>query len=83
VIPLEEQAEKLLDAIHRLEEVADAVPPEHAHREFDETTLQVFWKQWPDVAAWAGSLWRMLSDELAHAARPHADPELDEIGEAG
>ena len=78
-----EEAEKLLEAIARLEEVADAVSPDDAHREFDETTLQVFWKQWPDVAAWAGSLWRLLSDELAQAATPHADPELDEIGEAG
>jgi hypothetical protein len=78
-----DDAEKLLEAISRLEEVADAVRPEIAHREFDETTLQVFWKQWPDLAAWAGSLWRMLSDELAQPSTPHTDPELDETGAAG
>jgi hypothetical protein len=78
-----DEAETLLDAISKLEEVADAIPPDRAHREFDETTLQVFWKQWPDVAAWAGSLWRLLSDELAQPATPHGDPELDETGAAG
>ena len=78
-----EEAEKLLEALARLEEVADAVSAEEAHREFDETTLQVFWKQWPDVATWAGSLWRLLSDELAQPSTPHIDPELDETGAAG
>jgi len=42
--------------------------------------LQVFWKKWPHLSAWAGSLWRMLSEELADPSSPHLDAELDEVG---
>jgi hypothetical protein len=80
---MDEIAERFLALIHGLEEVADAVTAERAHAQFDETTLQVFWKRWPAVSAWAGSLWRMLSEELAGPASPHQDPELDEVGESG
>ena len=55
--------------------------PERAHAEFDEITLQVFWKKWPGLSAWAGSLWRMLSEELGRACPcPLRDAELDEVG---
>ncbi len=77
---MDELACQFLDLIHGLEEVRDAVSAERAHAEFDETTLQVFWKKWPGVSAWAGSLWRMLSEELAGPATPHHDAELDEVG---
>ena len=80
---MDDVAEQLLDLIHGLEEVRDAVPPERAHTEFDETTLQLFWKKWPGISAWAGSLGRMLSEELAGPASPHLDPELDEVGGSG
>jgi hypothetical protein len=80
---MDDAASRFLDLIHGLEEVRDAVPAERAHVEFDETTLQVFWKKWPGVSAWAGSLWRMLSEELAEAASPHRDAELDEVGGSG
>jgi len=78
-----DEAEKFLEAVARLEDVSNTLTPERAHREFDETTLQVFWKQWPDLAAWTGSLWRMLSDELAQPSTPHLDPDMDETGAAG
>ena len=42
-------AGQFLDLIHGLEEVRDAMTPERAHAEFDETTLQVFWKKWPSL----------------------------------
>jgi hypothetical protein len=80
---MDDVAEQFLDLIHGFEEVRDAVPPERAHTEFDETTLQLFWKKWPGISAWAGSLWRMLSEELAGPASPHLDPELDEVGGSG
>jgi len=38
--------------------------------------------RWPQLSAWAGSLWRMLSEELAGPGAPH-DSELHEIGESG
>jgi hypothetical protein len=75
-------ADRLLEVIHELEDVACSVPAKKALAEFDETTLQVFWKKWPHISAWAGSLWSMLSAELAVPASRH-DPELDEIGESG
>ena len=77
---MDDAAAHFLDAIHGLEDVRDAIPPERAHAEFDETTLQLFWKKWPDLSAWAGSLWRMLSEELAGPSSPHLDGELDEVG---
>jgi len=80
---MDDAASQFLDLIHGLEEVRDAVPAERAHAEFDETTLQVFWKKWPGVSAWAGCLWRMLSEELAEPASPHRDAELDEVGGSG
>jgi hypothetical protein len=75
--------DRFLDLVHDLEEVTRSVTPEQAHENFDETTLQVFWKRWPHLSAWAGSLWRMLSEEMAGPASPHQDPELDEIGDSG
>jgi hypothetical protein len=79
---MDDVADQFLDLIHSLEEVRNAVTPERAHAEFDETTLQVFWKKWPDLSAWAGSLWRMLSEELDGPGSPH-DGELDEVGGSG
>jgi hypothetical protein len=77
---MDDLAEQFLEVIHQLEEVRDALTPERAHAEFDETTLQVFWKKWPGLSAWAGSLWRMLSEELAGPATPYRDAEHDEVG---
>ena len=80
---MDDNADRFLDLIHNLVEVTDGITPAQAHAQFDETTLQVFWKKWPEVSQWAGSLWKMLSDELSGPATPHRDPELDEVGESG
>jgi hypothetical protein len=80
---MDDVASQFLDLIHNLEEVRDAVSPERAHAEFDEVTLQVFWKKWPGLSAWAGSLWRMLSEELAGPASPDRDGDGDEVGGSG
>jgi hypothetical protein len=77
---MDDLASEFLELIHRLEEVRDTITPERACAEFDATTLQVFWKTWPRVSAWSGSLWGMLSQELAGPAAPHLDVDLDEIG---
>jgi hypothetical protein len=74
---------RFLDAVHELEEVAGSIAAEQAHRQFDATTLQVFWKRWPEVSAWAGSLWRLLSEEMSEPSSPYRDPELDEAGGSG
>jgi hypothetical protein len=80
---MEANADRFLELIHQLEDFTDATSPEQAHIEFDETTLQLFWMRWPQVSSWAGSLWRMLSEELSGPSAPYADPELDEVGESG
>jgi hypothetical protein len=80
---MKDVCDRFLDLVHDLDEVTRGLTPEEAHAHFDETTLQVFWKRWPGVSAWAGSLWRMLSEEMAGPSTPHRDPELDEIGDSG
>ena len=79
---MEDLADRLLEAIHELEDLANSVTAHRALAEFDETTLQVFWKKWPHLSQWAGSLWSMLSAELSVPSSQH-DPDLDEIGEGG
>jgi hypothetical protein len=80
---MEANADRFLELMHQFEDFTDAISAERAHMEFDETTLQLFWMRWPHVSAWTGSLWRMLSEELAGPSAPHVDPELDEVGESG
>ena len=80
---MEANADRLLELLHQFEDFTDGISPERAHSEFDETTLQLFWMQWPQVSSWTGSLWRMLSEELSGPSAPHTDSELDEVGESG
>lgn len=80
---MDEIADRFLELIHDLDDVTRTITAERACSDFDQTTLQVFWKRWPDVSAWAGSLWRLLSEELSGPAAPHLDPELDEVGDSG
>ena len=80
---MEDVADRFLELIHELEDIANELPAQRALAEFDETTLQVFWKKWPHVSGWAGSLWSMLSAELAGPSAQHGGPDLDEIGESG
>ena len=80
---MDDVGDRLLDLVHDLDEVTRNLTPEQAHARLDETTLQVFWKRWPGVSSWAGSLWRMLSEEIEGPSSPHQDPELDEVGESG
>jgi hypothetical protein len=78
-----EESERFLEALEALEEVADRVSPEEAHRHFDEASLQVFWRKWPDLSAWAARLWRLLNEELAAAAVPVAESEDHDVGGGG
>lgn len=78
-----EESERFLEAIGALEEVAGHLTPEEAHRGFDEASLQVFWRTWPDLSAWAARLWRLLNDELAEAAVPVHRSEDHDVGGGG
>jgi hypothetical protein len=75
--------DRFLELIHELEDVASSLTAERALSEFDETTLQVFWKKWPQLSGWNGRLWAMLSAELAGPSARAADAELDETGGSG
>ncbi len=77
---MEASAEQFMDLMDQLEDLTDLITPERAHAEFDQTTLQLFWMRWPHLSTWTGSLWRLLSEELAESAAPHHDPEFDEVG---
>src|SRR5215216_1387052 len=81
--PVEDISDRFLDAISRLEAVADAVSPHDAHRQLDETSMQVFWRTWPGISSWAGSLWRLLNEELMDPANSSTDLNADEVGGSG
>jgi hypothetical protein len=82
-VPMNDMADRFLDLIQELEDVTTSVTVEQALAEFDETTLQVFWKKWPHLSGWNGRLWALLSAELAGPSARVADPELDETGGSG
>jgi hypothetical protein len=63
-------AEQLLEAMEAFDEVADSITADEAMSELDESTLQLFWRDWPRISSWAGSLWRQLNEELAELASP-------------
>jgi hypothetical protein len=78
-----DMSDRFLDAISRLEEVADAVTPHDAARQLDEPSLQAFWRAWPGISSWAGSLWRLLNEDLRDPAVSAADHDADELGGSG
>jgi hypothetical protein len=80
---VDEIADRFLELIHELEDIANSLPAQRALAEFDETTLQVFWKKWPHLSGWAGALWAMLSAELSGPSTQHDEAEHGEIGESG
>ena len=63
-------AQQLLEAMEAFDEVAGSVTAHEAVEQFDETTLQLFWRDWPRIQSWAGSLWRQLNAEMAEWASP-------------
>lgn len=76
-------AGRLIEALSELDEVAAALTAEDAVAELDDATLQVFWRDWPNISAWAAAVWRKLNQDLAEPARPPEDPDLDEVGGSG
>jgi hypothetical protein len=63
-------AQQLIEAMESLDDVAFTITADEAVKELDEATLQVFWRDWPRIQSWAGSLWRQLNDELEEFASP-------------
>ncbi|HZQ87537.1 MAG TPA: hypothetical protein VFA83_22015 [Acidimicrobiales bacterium] len=79
----DELAGRLLEALAALDDVCGELTADEAVAELDEGTLQVFWRDWPNISAWAGSVWRRLDKDLAQPARPAQDSDLDEVGGSG
>ena len=80
---MDDVGDRFLELVHELEDLTNSVTVERALAEFDETTLQVFWKKWPHISGWNGRLWANLSAELAGPAARAVDAELDETGGSG
>jgi len=78
-----ELADRLLGALETLDEVSVKLTPEEAISAFDDPSLQMFWRDWPRISAWSGSLWRRLNDDLALPASAVRDSDLDEVGGEG
>jgi hypothetical protein len=66
-------AQQLLEAMEAFDEVADSLTTQEAVEQLDEATLQLFWRDWPRIQSWAGSLWRQLNEDLAEMASPAGD----------
>lgn len=82
-MPEEDVADRLVSALSHLDAIADELPPDEALEAIDGATLEVFWRDWPEINAWARSLWQRLNEDLARPATPPQDPDLDEVGESG
>jgi hypothetical protein len=50
---MEETQSELLDALAILNGVVADVTAQQAASSFDAATLEVFWREWPQVGAWA------------------------------
>ena len=75
-------AQQLIDCLEALAALADEATPDVAYEELDDTTLQVFWREWPEISAWAGSLWRKVNADLADVASPESAERAD-VGGGG
>ena len=80
---MDDIADRFTTAIEELQAVADAATPEEAAAGFDEATLQNFWREWTGLGQWAGSLWRLLNQELGDAAKPAGASGGPDIGGSG
>jgi hypothetical protein len=81
-VDVDDAGTRLIEALTQLEEVADSVTPDEAVQRLDEASLQVFWRDWPQLSAWAGAVWRKLNHELSEPARPQ-DDQASETGGSG
>jgi hypothetical protein len=80
---MDDLSDRLLAALSALETVTGEVTTDEAAAQFDDATLQVFWRDWPRVGAWAGALWRRLDADLAVPSSSMVDADLDEVGGEG
>jgi hypothetical protein len=77
-MPEEDVADRLVSALSQLDAIAKEVTPDEALRAIDEATLEVFWRDWPEISAWARSLWRLaqIGTRSAPTSRVQGYPAL-------
>jgi len=80
--PVEDISDRFLDAISRLEEVADAVTPHDASRQLDETSMQVLWRTWAGIRSGAGALWRVVNEGRRDPPSHHMTRTLTRLAAA-
>jgi hypothetical protein len=80
---MDDVSERFLGALSALEHVADEVTSEEAAATLDDAALRLFWREWPQLGSWAGTLWRELNEDLAGPSSAVGEPELDEVGGEG
>jgi hypothetical protein len=80
---MDDESDRLLEALSALESVAGEVTTDEAAARFDEPVLQVFWRDWPRLGAWGGALWRRLDADLAVPSSSVSDLDIDEVGGEG
>ena len=80
---MDDVSERFLGALSALEQVADELTSDEAAATLDEAALQLFWREWPQLGSWAGTLWRQLNEDLAGPSSAVAESELDEVGGEG
>jgi hypothetical protein len=64
-MPAEGVGDRMVSALSHLDAVADEVTLDEALHAIDDATLEVVWRDWPQINAWAGSLWQRLDEDLA------------------
>ena len=79
---MDDISDRLLHVFAELEDISSEMTPEEACGSLEEPTLQLFWRQWPQVSSWAGSVWRILNEDTIDPAGP-ASGEFDEVGGSG
>ena len=72
--PVDDISDRFLDAISRLEAVADAVIPSRRPPPTGRDEHAGLLEEWPGISSWAGSLWRLLNEELMDPASLRPSP---------
>jgi hypothetical protein len=79
---MSELSDRFQQMLSDFEDITDEVTPAEAPGSLDDPVLQKFWRIWPDLSLWAGSLWRELNDDIDESASPAADGVTD-VGGSG
>ena len=70
------------EAILALESLAKEEKAPDAWRAMGETTVEDFWRAWPEIRGWGQWLWQLVDGERAEHAKPDDQTDVD-TGEPG